>query len=364
MNAVSDIDAKFEKIFGMIRIKVPYTQLNRKSGGEPEDGEPEDGEQKGDKESRGNGVKGYFYLIKRPVSVDDIDDKLYPRLILRLYSLNPLADQISYNQMKASCSGYPLRQYGNLESIGKEVKEIREYVKEDKNIFYGILIKRMLIYFFGCLPLEVESFFRDNNNNLVKKWDYLCYLTNLSTQRMMEKINKEYKNSINSILNQWYDGLKDSGSTDSESTDSESTDPGWKKYFDPPSDTDRLWNSSTSTGDGTITVGDAPTVRQIGYRPCGFEIIKDQSNGIEDRSQKTRIKTRELMTDYLSFSNSETTGETKGETKIKIFKRRTNSDIIVEDFCKATNGGDDDSILYGNYYLVDESQFKSTWPII
>ena len=255
MNAVSDIDAKFEKIFGMIRIKVPYTQLKGKSGGEPEDGEPEDGEpedgeQKGDKESRGNGVKGYFYLIKRPVSVDDIDDKVYPRLILRLYSLNPLADQISYNQMKASCSGYPLRQYGNLESIGKEVKEIREYVGGDKNIFYGILIKRMLIYFFGCLPLEVESFLRDNNNNLVKKWDYLCYLTNLSTQRMMEKnINERYKESIESILNQWDDG---------------STDPGWKKYFDPPGDTDLLWNSSTSTGDGTITVGDAPTVRQIG----------------------------------------------------------------------------------------------------
>ena len=174
----------------------------------------------------------------------------------------------------------------------------------------------MLIYFFGCLPLEVESFLRDNKDNLVKKWDYLCYLTNLSTQRMMEKnINEEYKESINSILNQWDDG---------------STDPGWKKYFDPPGDTDLLWNSSTNIGDGTITVGDAPTVRQIGYRPCGFEIIKDQSNGIEDRSQKTRIKTRELMTDYLSFSNSETTGETKR----KIFKRRTNSDLIVEDFVK------------------------------
>ena len=62
-----------------------------------------------------------------------------------------------------------------------------------------------------------------------------------------------------------------------------------EKYFDPPGDTD-LWNSSTSIGDGIITVGDALTVRQIGYRPCGFEIIKDQSNGIEDRSQKQELK--------------------------------------------------------------------------
>ena len=154
MNAVSDIDATFEEIFGMIRIKVPYTQLKGKSVEKPEDGEP-----KGDKESSGNGVKGYFYLIKRPVSVDDIDDKVYPRLVLRLYSLNPLADQISYNQMKASCSGYPLRQYGNLDTIETEVTEIKKYVGDgDKNIFYGILIKRMLIYFFGCLPLEVKSF--------------------------------------------------------------------------------------------------------------------------------------------------------------------------------------------------------------
>ena len=30
--------------------------------------------------------------------------------------------------MKASCSGYPLRQYGNLESIETEVTEIKKYV--------------------------------------------------------------------------------------------------------------------------------------------------------------------------------------------------------------------------------------------
>jgi len=353
MNAVSDIDGIFGEIFGMIRIKVPYNQLNRQNGEESE-------------------VKGYFYLIKRPDSVnkiDNINDTVYPRLILRLYSLNPLADQIAYNQMEASCSGYPLRQYGDLDMIGKEVEEIREYTGDtgDKNIFYGILIKRMLIYFFGCLPLEVESFLKDNSGeNLVEKWDYLCYLTNLATQRMMENnINNAYKKKIEPILDQWYDRLKDSGSTD----------PRWEKYFDPPDyKNDRLWNPGNN-----IKVGDAPTkVSQMGYRPCGFEIIKGKDD------QKTRIKTRKLMSDYQSFSNSETTLESKDtkednkeiferrakveiiirESKREIFVRRATPNPIVEDFCKATNGGDDDNILYGNYYLVNDSQFKSTWPII
>ena len=316
---VSDIDAIFGEIFGMIRIKVPYNKLERTGDDNDKD-------------------KGYFYLIKRQVSVDNIDNNIYPRLILRLYSLNPLADQIAYNQMEASCSGYPLRQYGDWETIGKEVKEIREYTGDtgDKNIFYGILIKRMLIYFFGCLPLEVESFLKDNSGeNLVQKWDYLCYLTNLSTQRMMEKINEKYKNSINDVLKQW-DPTWDSST--------------WKSlgYFSRPDKTD-LWKSnSPSTGDNLdITIGDATTtVSQMGYRPCGFEIIKDKDD------QKPRIKTRELMSDYQSFN----------ETKEKIFARRTNSDSIVKDFCEATNGEDDNSI-YGNYYLED-TEFKSTWPII
>ena len=119
-----------------------------------------------------------------------------------------------------------------------------------------------------------------------------------------------------------------------------------EKYFDPPGDTDLLWKP---TDGNDITIGDAPTtISQMGYRPCGFEIIKDED------AKKARIKTRELMTDYMSFN----------ETKKTIFARRTNSDLIVKDFCKNANGGDDDNILYGNYYLVNDREFKSTWPII
>ena len=60
--------------------------MGKPEGGEKEGGETDGGEPEGE-ESRGNGVKGYFYLIKRPVSVDDIDDKVYPRLILRPHTV-------------------------------------------------------------------------------------------------------------------------------------------------------------------------------------------------------------------------------------------------------------------------------------